>query len=132
MPRSGQWWRGRASGVYFCTGCGWGGKCTSRCGTARWESQRSKQPHKEIEMRLDSQSPSSGDCGVTAERAFTNGDAQFETEMAAPVTELRTPTGTGANRSARVRMEAGRVGGGEVRVEAGGIAPPVGRRGQHH
>src|ERR1700682_1780387 len=70
-------------------------------------------------MKFDSQSPSSGDCGVTAERASPNGDAQFDTEMAAPVTELRTPTGTGANRSARVRMEAGRVGGGEVQDGGG-------------
>ena len=35
---------------------------------------------------------------------------QFDTEMAAPVFETRTPTGTGALTPERVRMEAGRFG----------------------
>jgi hypothetical protein len=40
-----------------------------------------------------------------------NRNVQFDAEMAAPDTRMRTPTGTGASRSTRVRMEAGRVGG---------------------
>jgi hypothetical protein len=76
-------------------------------------------------MQVCKPSPSSGDCEVAAERgSLETGTIQFDTEMAAPDVRLRTPTGTGGKTlHSRVRMEAGRIGGGEIRE--GRTAPPV-------
>ena len=68
---------------------------------------------------MDLKSPSSGDCVVAA-------DADRH-DVWAPTSQLRwqprftesgTPTGTGAESSNRVRMEAGRIGGGESRTRS--------------
>lgn len=48
------------------------------------------------------QTPSSGDCEVAAERRLPETETlQFDTEIAAPDSRLRTPTGTGASSSTK-------------------------------
>jgi hypothetical protein len=60
------------------------------------------------------QSPSLGDCEVKAERHFSSDECSVRSfRWQHPNTILRTPTGTGAIAPQRVRMEAGRIGGGE-------------------
>src|SRR5882672_5639163 len=60
------------------------------------------------------QTPSSGDCEVAAERRLPEtGILQFDTEIAAPDSRLRTPTGTGAsssNKSANGSRASRRMG----------------------
>jgi len=63
-------------------------------------------------VAASNQSPSSGDCEVVAEPGFGQPGREFDAEMAAPAMR-RTPTGTGAKGSTRVRMEAWRIGDGE-------------------